>query len=146
MADQPEQNYANHIRLDKPYFFAVAPLLLSGVVLCLIAAVRDFGLSTLGSLLVAFATIGIWVKARSYAAQNQDRIVRLEMRLRLEKLLGDDLRARIPELSRLQLIGLRFASDEELPELTRKALDEGLTKADDIKKLVKNWQADTWRV
>lgn len=146
MADQPEQNYANHIRLDKPYFFAVAPIMLAGLILCGIAAARDFGLDTLGPLLMAIATAGIWVKARSYATQNQDRIVRLELRLRLEKLLGDDLRARIPELSRAQIIGLRFASDEELPDLTRKALDGDLTTAADIKKLVKNWQADHWRV
>jgi len=85
------------------------------------------------------------LKARLYTLKMQDRIIRLEMRLRLAGLLKGDLEGKGNTLSVSQLVGLRFASDAELPDLVRKVLSENLTKSDDIKKLVKNWQADHLR-
>jgi hypothetical protein len=75
----------------------------------------------------------------------QDRVIRLEMRLRLRELLPPDLRGRINELSRSQLVALRFASDVELTELVRQVLAGELSKTSDIKVKVKNWQADSLR-
>ena len=75
----------------------------------------------------------------------QDRVIRLEMRLRMQQLLPADLRPRIPEFSVGQLVALRFASDQELPELARKVLDEKIEDRKAIKKLVKNWQPDFLR-
>ncbi len=75
----------------------------------------------------------------------QDRVIRLEMRLRLAGLLPADLQARIQELTVDQLVSLRFASDAELPGLTRKVLDDKITDRKSIKKLVKDWQADWMR-
>jgi len=75
----------------------------------------------------------------------QDRVIRLEMRLRLQQLLAQDLRVRIPEFTVGQLVALRFASDAELPDLARKTLDEKLTDRKAIKKMIRDWQPDELR-
>jgi hypothetical protein len=84
-------------------------------------------------------------KIRLYALKLQDRIIRLEERLRLAILLDKPMRARIGELSESQIVALRFASDAELPALAAKALSEKLSNAD-IKKTVGQWRPDYWRV
>ena len=152
MADPAAQNYANHRRFV-PLYHYVAPLIL--LLNLLWACVRiyhafrgdgrfDRG-NSIVELLVAFALLILWFYLRTFALAVQDRVIRAEMRQRLSEVLSADLRARIPELTVGQLIALRFASDEELPELTRKVLDEKIAKRDDIKRLVRNWQADNLR-
>jgi hypothetical protein len=96
-------------------------------------------------LAVAVALILLHFHARMMALTVQDRVIRLEETLRMEKLLPDDLRKRIPELERGQIVSLRFASDEELPELMRKVLDEKITNRDAIKKMIRSWRADHFR-
>ena len=76
----------------------------------------------------------------------QDRLIKLEMKLRLERVLPDDLRARADNLELGQLVALRFASDEELPDLVRRALDGDFATTTDIKKAITNWQGDDLRV
>jgi hypothetical protein len=76
----------------------------------------------------------------------QDRVIRLEERMRMELLLPDDLKGRIEEISTAQLIGLRFASDEELADLVRRVLDEGITDRQVIKKSIGSWRADHQRI
>ena len=96
-------------------------------------------------VLVGAALIALFVVLRNSALTVQDRLIRLEMRLRLAGLLPADLLPRIPEFSVAQLVSLRFACDEELPALARRVLEEKLEDRKAIKKLVTNWQADYLR-
>jgi hypothetical protein len=87
----------------------------------------------------------VFFHARGMVLTVQDRVIRLEMRLRLDRLLPDDLRGRIGEFSVDQLIALRFASDAELADLARRVLDERLADRKAIKRLVRDWQGDFLR-
>ena len=96
-------------------------------------------------LLVSAALLVHAGRMRSYATHLQDRVIRLEERLRLATILPEPLRSRISDLTDSQIIGLRFASDAELPALTQRALDEKLSRSD-IKKAVTDWRPDYSRV
>jgi len=144
-ADQKSQNFSNHTRFDPLFHFFVLPVGLASVI---IAAVHAYKVPTFLSFWFVVIAIAAFVaagKARGYALKVQDRLIRLEERLRLSSVLQEPLRSRIPELSDSQLIGLRFASDAELSALVQRVLTENLTRAD-IKKSVTNWRADAARV
>jgi hypothetical protein len=140
------QNFETHRSLD-PGFIREGVLGFAVVVLAIVDYVMTgFSLATIGLALLAVVVILAMLRMRIYSVTVQDRVVRLETRMRLFHLLPEDLRGRIHELNLSQLIGLRFASDAELVEVTRKVLDENITGADDIKRLVQDWQADGLRV
>lgn len=146
MAERSGQNYDNHVMIPKALFMAVLPILV-GVVLAIVGlfkvgTIAGTCLIGTGVALNGLATIfGLGV-ARSYATKVQDRIIRTEMHLRLQQILPDDLQAGARKLSMGQLVGLRFASDEEMPDLVRKVLDENIEDRKSIKQAVKNWQGD----
>lgn len=144
-SETPAQNFANHRRMDF-LFFSAALIFLTALVLALVALVRGPGAGAAAVVALAVGNLITFFRIRGYPIVVQNRVVRLEMRLRLNELLSGDLKARISELTLSQLVGLRFASDAELPGLVEKVLGENISKADDIKKLVKDWQADRLRV
>lgn len=140
-----EQNYNNHARYDPPYHFVLFGILLIwfGGAVCL--AYRDFNTWTALPVLGGIGLFIAFFKIRLYPLKVQDRVIRLEERLRLATLLPERLRGRIGEFSESQLIALRFASDGELAELAEQVLQSNMKPAD-IKKAIKNWRADNWRV
>lgn len=138
------QNYSNHTRFVPAFHFFVLPVLMVNVGYQITMAVRGFSAGTVIGALTSVALLLAAVFGRVFALKVQDRVIRLEMRLRLEQVLQGPLRARIGELAVDQLVALRFANDSQLPELTQKALDEK-TGRDDLKKAIKDWQADEVR-
>jgi len=139
---QPEQNYANHRRYFPLFHFIVIPLLSINWIVTIVVAWRHPSAMAWWQVVVAFALVGLAFAARLMALTVQNRLIRLEETLRLERLLPDDLRPRIGELRTRHLIGLRFCSDAELPDACRAVFAGEATTSDAIKRRVKNWRAD----
>jgi hypothetical protein len=141
----PLQTRANHARFDPGFHFVLAPgliILLAWAVVHLIYHRNSAsGLFVLIGLLMFLMTL----RMRQYSLKVQDRVIRLEERLRLSTLAGEPLRSRIAELTEPQLIALRFASDAELPVLALRAVDEHLSSKQ-IKEAIQNWRGDYFRV
>jgi hypothetical protein len=152
MAEHQPQSFAHHTRWDPPFHFYLLPIFGLGLILTLIhffahithADLRD-DIHAFLLILLAIAFLVLTFKVRVYSLKVQDRVIRLEERLRLTQLLPEPLRSRIPELTEDQLCGLRFASDAEIPKLVERTLKEKLKRAD-IKKAIQNWRPDYWRV
>ena len=152
MSQKTPQTYANHTRFDPLFHFFLLPVFALGLILSLIhffyhlreSDMRD-NIHSFLLIVLAVALLTLVLKVRFYALKLQDRIIRLEERLRLTQLLSEPLRSRIPELTEGQLCGLRFASDAEVPKLVERALNEKLTRKD-IKQSIQQWRPDYWRV
>ena len=140
-----EQSYKNHTRWLPAFHFFAAPVLLLNTLNAIRHLYNDPTRSTAFQVLVAAAILTTLFLARIMALTAQDRLIRLEMRLRLQGLLPPDLNSRFNELTKSQLVALRFASDAELPELCRTALNDK-TSQRDIKKMIKRWETDHIRV
>lgn len=136
------QTYATHTKFVPAFHYVAFPILMGNVIVHAIGVVRGPNLGSVWSLLVAVAILIAMFLARVFALQAQDRVIRLEERLRMRELLPSDLQARIPEFTRDQLIALRFASDDELPALAARVLRDNLQKRAEIKKLVTTWRPD----
>ena len=129
-----------------PYHYGILIVLLINVVWSTIRIVKQPEAGSVIRLLMAAAFIGIALYARIFALKAQDRIIRLEERLRLGQLVPDELKPRIEELSPSQMVALRFASDEEVVDLTRRVLETNMTDPEEIKKQIKNWRPDHARL
>jgi len=147
-----QQSYANHTRWDPAFHFFVAPVFVLALILTFVHFFAHFAHSDSREnfhafllILLALALLTAIFKIRLYALKVQDRVIRLEERLRLTQLASEPLRSRIPELTEDQLCGLRFASDAEVCKLAERALNEKL-KRKEIKQAIQNWRADNWRV
>lgn len=145
MADHG-QDFGNHARLIPLYHFVAGPILLINLGGAVYGLFGGISFRAILDLLVAFALLVLFLYARTFALKAQDRIIRLEMRLRMREILPEDLHARIHEFTPAQMTGLRFAGDAELPALARKVLDENMAAAAPIKKLITDWQGDYHRV
>jgi hypothetical protein len=145
MAEKKPQTFANHARFDPLYHFLALPIFAIAVIVGIVHFIWRPSLHTGSFFVLSVAAAIALLKLRLYALRVQDRVIRLEERLRLASLLPEPLRSRIPELTEDQLIALRFASDAELPKLAERALSEKLSRAD-IKKAIQTWRPDYWRV
>jgi hypothetical protein len=145
MAAKVTQNLANHARFDPPFHFFVLPVFAITWVATVVFLVRHPSIHSGWLVVVVTAAITAILRIRIYTLKVQDRVIRLEERLRLASLLPESQRNQIEQLSEGQLIGLRFASDQEVPALVARAVAERLSRAD-IKKAVLVWRPDYWRV
>jgi hypothetical protein len=146
MSEPAPQSYADHRRFVPGYHFVAFGLFLVNLLWALYQAIRYPSAGTVIAALTAVALIFLFFYARLFALTAQDRVIRLEERLRLTALLGEaEAAPLLAKLSAGQLIGLRFAADDELPALARAAAAEGLGR-EQIKKRVKSWRADDLRV
>jgi uncharacterized protein DUF6526 len=139
------QNVQHHARFFPPFHFVVMPIFVVNLVWSIYRVVRAFSTGSVISLLVAVALLILGFSARVMALTVQDRVIRLEMQLRLQQVLPAELRSRVREFTVNQLVALRFAGDGELPELARKVLQDKITDRKTIKQLVRDWQPDFQR-
>jgi hypothetical protein len=141
-----EQSFANHTKFFPPFHFFVLPVLIFNFGWS-IYRLKTWNYSIDGfiTVVVAFTLLLGFLTVRAATLKVQDRVIRLEERLRYQRLLPADLQPRIEEFSVAQLVSLRFASDAELPALARKVLADKLEERKAIKQLVKNWKPDYLR-
>jgi len=146
MAGPAQQTYANHARfLPALHFFAV-PVLAVNVVVALVPALRAPSLLSFWYVLVAIALCTAVFLSRIMALTAQDRVIRLEQKLRMLRVLPSDMHADIDQLTRQQFVALRFASDAELPDLVRRCRAGAFENGKAIKQAIRDWQPDLLRV
>jgi len=145
MAAPSPQNYANHTRLDPLFHFFLLPVAGINVLVAIWNLIRNMSPGSGWWLVLAAAGVVAVLKIRLYALKVQDRVIRLEERLRLSNLVADPLRERIADLTEAQLVAIRFACDAEAPALVEKALS-GTMLPRDLKQAIVNWRADELRV
>lgn len=146
------QNFDNHAKIVPAFHFFILPALVINLAIGLYQLFRYPPVSPLFVMLGGFgvllagALLALAIWARLFALGVQDRVIRLEERLRYQQLLPEDLKPRIGEFTINQMVSLRFASDPELPSLARKVLEEKLDNRKAIKQMIQNWRADYQRI
>ena len=143
---QPEQSFDNHAKTVPMYHFGLTILVMSVLVYSVIQVFQDFSIDTLMMAVMATALLGTTIFARIFPMGVQDRVIRLEERLRMKEVLPEDLQGRIQEFTTEQLIALRFTTDRELPDLARRVLEEPMVDRKSIKQAVAVWRPDHQRV
>ena len=141
-----EQNFGNHTKVVPVFHFFAIPVFLINFLWSLYRLWQlGFSFTGIFGVILAAALVVLVFSARLFALAVQDRVIRLEERLRYAQVLPADLQARTGELNIGQIVSLRFASDAELPALARRVLDEKLTERKAIKQLIKSWKPDYQR-
>ena len=139
------QSLKNHARFDPPYHFLLFTVYLLNLVYGCYQLYRQPGLSTGWYLFLSLIAIVPLLKLRTYPLKVQDRVIRLEERLRLQALAPQEWHTQLYRLSEDQLIALRFAADDEVVSLAKQALEHNLDRKQ-IKERIRSWRADDWRV
>ena len=143
---QEEQSFANHARMVPMYHYGITSLVLVVFIFYVFRAAQDFSFDSLMMILLAVALLTTALFARIFPLGVQDRVIRLEERLRMEQILPEDLKARIGDFTTEQLIALRFATDRELPDMARRVLEEPMEDRKSIKQAIQVWRADNQRI
>jgi len=140
------QNFQNHARYFPLVHFVIMPILFINMIWQIVDLSRFKNWDEANDLLIAVVLILITLAARLQALRAQDRVIRLEEMLRYREILPQDLFAKTKNLKTGQIIALRFAPDEELPDLIQRTLNGEFEKTKDIKQAIKNWRGDYLRV
>jgi hypothetical protein len=146
MASMEPQSLANHKRVIPSFHYLGGGLMLAYLVVAFVRLGRQPDLDSIGGVLVALILMVIGWYVRIFPLVVQDRVIRLEERLRLARLLPPELQQQIDQFTRGQLAALRFASDSELPGLVRTVIAERLTTRESIKERIREWRPDHLRV
>ena len=146
MTSPAPQSYATHRRFLFGFHGVTFAILLANVIWWSVRAFRDFSWERVMLLFLSVGVALLFLYTRTFASGNQDRIIRLEERLRLARVLPGELKGRVDEFTTDQLVALRFASDQELPELAGRVLRDGMTDREAIKQMVVSWRPDHQRV
>ncbi|MGD0479865.1 MAG: DUF6526 family protein [Terracidiphilus sp.] len=145
MSNSQSQSIKNHARFDPPYHFFLIFILLANLIISIVYVVKHPCFYSAWFVVLSVAAILALLKMRTYPLKVQDRVIRLEERLRLQALAPSEWHSQIYRLSEDQLIALRFAADDEVVELAKQALEHNLTRKQ-IKERIKDWRGDYWRV
>ena len=140
------QSFESHAKMVPLYHYWATAFLVAPTLYFLILTVTSFSVMNLMLLSFAIGVNIVGLFSRLFPLGVQDRVIRLEERMRMERLLPAELKLRINEISTDHLIGLRFASDGELADLVRRVLDGELATRKDVKAAVKSWRADHQRI
>ena len=141
-ATRPSQTYASHRRYFPLFHYVALPLLLANVLVAIAHVWRRPSMWNGWLVVVSVALVAGFVAVRSSTLMVQNRLIGLEMRLRLAATLPPELRTRIPDIRLNQLVGLRFAGDDELPGLVERCLHGELATADAVKREIRDWRPD----
>jgi|SRR5579863_5878639 len=145
MSKSEPQSLKNHGRLDPQFHVVSFAVLVINLVIAIVFCVKHLNIYTAWLLILSIAVFLPFFKIRTYPLKVQDRVIRLEERLRLQALAPAEWHTQIYRLSEDQLIALRFASDDEVVALAKQALEHNLTRKQ-IKERIQSWRADDWRV
>jgi len=145
MSESVPQNFKNHARFDPQYHMVAFAVLVVNLVMAFIFLARHLSVYSEWLVILSIAVFIPFFKLRTYPLKVQDRIIRLEERMRLQALAPSEWHTQIYRLSEDQLIGLRFAADDEVLELAKQALEQNLDRKQ-IKERIKSWRADNWRI
>lgn len=140
------QSFANHTRFHAPYHFFAVPILAINVLWRIVELVRNPSGAAAWEVAVSLALAAMILLVRTYPLKVQDRVIRLEERMRLERLMPAGLSSKVPEFSAGQLCALRFCADDEVSELAGRILNEGTLGRAEIKRQIKTWKPDEFRI